>query len=520
MDQSHRDDFWDISKLSPNAKKVQPRFKTDRETVSYEISGDEKAQESKITLLGRGATAEESTYVPLTNPLIRKVTIRRFVGGYDFYESFRKAALLYYDVAAETSPFVPFYSYMPQYAQMNTEQKSYYFYLRSQIRCGNYSLKADVSYLYLYVYEILNLPEKIPPREGILLLCKLWKEYRRRLPAIDRYFSVWIQDYCIVHRLGAPTAQIEDFIFNIIDVTSFKEFYLGSVYSGNGGEITALLSCLSDYDWRTGRYAGGESGDMYKKHIEGAMLPVLRALWEKGTLFSENATPEKITRDVFPCSLCTHSVKCRIEIEYYPLGRSDEVRARVTSALKYVENCLRAALSVKSRLAAKNLYAEDKALIDAYFLKLFHALNEKRRLDQRESYEALYDAPSQKMSFAGADAIEQSSWENTWRLVEDESVKEVSAQEDDATNLAVETTSASPKEDHIPSYLQAILNSDDSAKKEAVRSADLPEEILVEKINDIFYAIIDDVVLEIRDGCAVLIEDYREDVEAWLKTQM
>ena len=519
MGNSHRDDFWDISKLSPSAKKPQPRFKTERETVAYEVSGEEKSQESKLTLLGRGATAEDSTYAPLSNPLIRKVTIRRFIGGYDFYESFRKAALLYYDVIAEPSPFVSFYSYMPQYSQMNAEQKSYYFYLRSQIRCGNYSLKADVSYIYLYAYEILNLPEKIPPSEGIVLLCKLWKEYRHRLPAIDRYFSVWIQDYCIVHRLDAPTAQIEDFIFNIIDVTSFKEFYLGSMYSGSGGEITALLSCLSDYDWRTGRYAGGESRDMYKKHIEGAMLPVLRALWERGTLFSEDAKPEKISRDAFPCSLCTHSVKCRIEIEYYPLGRSDEIRARVTSALKYVENCLRAALSVKSRLAAKNLHAEDKERIDAYFAKLFRALNEKRRMDQRESYESLYDAPSQKMSFAGADAIEQSSWENTWRLVENENTEEEPIQEDVAATLSIEQMPASTEESCIARYLQAMLNSDASARKEAIRLADLPEEILVERINEIFCVIIDDVVLEIKDGGAVLIEDYREDVEAWLKTQ-
>ena len=49
--------------------------------------------------------------------------------------------------------------------------------------------------------------------------------------------------------------------------------------------------------------------------------------------------------------------------------------------------------------------------------------------------------------------------------------------------------------------------------------ADLPEEILVERINEMFCAIMDDVVLEMADGGAVLIEDYREDVESWLKTQ-
>ena len=57
------------------------------------------------------------------------------------------------------------------------------------------------------------------------------------------------------------------------------------------------------------------------------------------------------------------------------------------------------------------------------------------------------------------------------------------------------------------------------AKKEALRLVDLPEETLAEKINELFFTIIDDVVLEIRDGGAVLIEDYREEVSEWLKIQ-
>lgn len=526
MAQDRRDDFWDISKLAPGAKKPQPRFKTERETVSFEIAGDAAHNENRITLLGRGAKMEESNYVPTSNPLIRKVTVRRMQGGYDFYESFKKAALLYYDVAAEPSPFTSFYSYMPQYSQMNAEQKSYYFYLRSEIRKGNYSLRADVSYLYLYVYEILNLPEKIPPKEGISLLCCLWRAYRRSLPAIDRYFSVWVQDYCIVHRLDAPTAEIEDFIYEIIDATTFKEFYLGGVYSKNAGEITALLSCLSDYDWRSGRYAGGEHRDMYKKHVEGAMLPVLRSLWEHGTLFLEESNVERILRDAFPCSLCTHSVKCRIEIEYYPIGRSDELRARVTSALKYVENCLRASLSVKSRLAVKNLHEDDKTLIDRYFETLFRALNEKRRLEQREAYESLYDAPRQAMSYAGADVIEQRSWENTWRLVDAEKIEEASNEiqhTDEPTVIAPaqegEEQADETVDAYVVRYLRALVNADAAEKKETVRQSALPEESLAEKVNEMFFAIVDDVVLELCDDGAILIEDYREEVSEWLSRQ-
>jgi hypothetical protein len=530
-----RDDFWDIDKLAPNAKKPHPRFSSERQTREVEVAGDGVSGDSKLTLTLRGGESEESTYVPLSNPLIRKVTVRRFKGGYDFYKSFRKAALLYYDVAAEPSPFVPFYSYMPQYSQMSREQKNYYFYLRSEIRKGNYSLKSDVSYLYLYVYEILNLPEKIPAKEGIVLLCELWRCYRKQIGAIDRYFSVWVQDYCIVHRLDAPTALLEDFIYDIIDATSFKEFYLGGVYSKNAGEITALLSCLSDYDWRTGRYAGGADRDMYKKHIEGAMLPVLRSLWENGALFLEDSAVERLSRDAFPCSLCTHSVKCRIEIEYYPLGRSDGLRDRVTSALKYVENCLRAALSVKSRLAVKHLHEDDKLLIDAYFAEAFRLANQKRREAQREAYESLYDAPRQEMSFAGAESIEKSSWQNTWLLVdteESEAQKNVPAQAEKTVEAPVQIIETEPafeeKASPLPqsnesapqcAFLRAALLGDGEAMRRAAADAFLPAETLAERINEIFIDRIGDIVFEIADSGVSLIEDYREEVSEWLQTQ-
>lgn len=521
-----RDDFWNIEKLVPAAKKQHPRFKTEKETAIFEIKGEEKSKDNQITLLRTKKSLEESSYVPLCNPLIQKITVRSIKGGYDFYESFRKCALLYYDVVAQPSSFVAFYSYMPQYSQMTEEQKNYYFYLRSEIRKGNYSLRADISYLYLYVYEILNLPEKIPPEVGISLLCELWKRYRKALPAMDRYFSVWVQDYCIVHRLQPPTALIEDFIFDIIEITSFREFYLGGIYTESSAQITALLSCFSDYDWRTGRYAGGESREIYRRHIEGAMRPVLRALWDKGAIFLDGAETERLSRDAFPCSLCTHSVKCRIEIDYHPLGRADELRDRVTGALKYAENQLRAAMSVKSRLSVKNLHDEDKALIDAYFLDIFRAVNQKRRLLQREEYEYLYDAPRQEMSFSGADDIEQSSWQNTAMLVE-----ACGEMEEGAFAPAIEV--APQKEEVIAStlnkdaeatdvyvrYLSALLYADVEGKSAAVRDAQIPEESLAEKINELFYSEIGDVVISFSDFGCVLIEDYREDVSKWLTAQ-
>ena len=67
---------------------------------------------------------------------------------------------------------------MPQYEQMSASQLAYYLYFRDEVRNGRY-IKTDNSYLFLYVYEIINLPDKIPPASGALLLSRIWSVYRQ-----------------------------------------------------------------------------------------------------------------------------------------------------------------------------------------------------------------------------------------------------------------------------------------------------------------------------------------------------
>ena len=189
--------------------------------------------------------------------LIKRVTVKRRVDKYDFYESFRKAALLYYDYYTDKCDFAEFYSYMPQYSQLKDAQRSYYFYWRYMLRHGKY-IRTDYSYVYLYVYEILNLPDKIPPEEGIRLLCSLWREYRKSLPRLDNYFSIWVQDYCLVHRLPCPEKELGEFLPKCIASADFKEFYLSDIKNAGEGGVLAMLAFLSDYDWTRGKFVSGK----------------------------------------------------------------------------------------------------------------------------------------------------------------------------------------------------------------------------------------------------------------------
>ena len=235
-----KDGFWDIEKLIPKKKAptLSP-FATKPAVVDYSVAvptsdnTEKKREEQKLTFAGmRMEEGEaETTYFP-ENTLIKSVTVRRPKERYDFYDSFRKAALLYFDCPGEKCEFAQFYSYMPQYSQLTKAQKSYYFYWRQEMRCGRF-IRTDYSYLYLYVYEIINLPDRIEPEKGIKLLTSLWREYRKALPRMDMYFSIWVRDYCLVHELPCPINEIKDFAFDVIRISDFKEYYFTSIGISN-----------------------------------------------------------------------------------------------------------------------------------------------------------------------------------------------------------------------------------------------------------------------------------------------
>ncbi len=534
--QMRNDDFWDIDKLVPRRSSSLSPFATREAVTGYEAPVPkvdqtelpQRTNEERSLNFGVRESEAES-YTPSAMGLIKCVTVKRFIDKYDFYDSFRRSALLYFDYKTAKCEFAQFYSYMPQYSQLTQSQKNYYFYWRDEIRHGRY-IKSDYSYIYLYVYEILNLPDKIPAEEGIKLLCAIWREYRQALPRLDNYLSIWVEDYCLVHRLPPPINELSSILYECIGRAKLKEFYLANINEVGFGAIEPLLAYLSDYDWRSGKFSSGSGsqasalavGEGYRKHMERAMYLLLHNVWNS-ILGSGNIKTTRIVRDAFPNSLCTHSVKCKLEIEYISLADADEIRRGVTAAVRYTENKLRALLGVKSRLAVKDLPDEYKLILDRYFEQFFKEAERKAKEANRPSYEKLYEAPKGELSFSGADEIERASWMTTARLVEfsedrldpeaEHSEAEVTADKKEAANIADELTNAS----FCPLSFEEIELLSGSLVGVCTYSGKLPCETLAERINELFLDIIGDIVLIENNGGFCVIEDYREDVEEWLK---
>ena len=538
------DDFWDLSKLVPKKKPNLSPFSTATPVSEVTVAAMEdtgsvssvSSEERKLDFSAYKTASEdkksERSYSPASSRLIKRVTIKPSHDRFDFYDTFRKAALIYFDYKCAKCEFVPFYSYKPQYSQMTTDQKKYYFFWRDELRRKRF-LKTDYSYVYLYAYEILNLPEKIGKEEGLRLLLEVWRAYRDELPRLDINFSAWVQDYCLIYELECPFEQIKDFLFDVINVSVFKEFYLSDIEKG-GNASSAMLAYLSDYDWRRGKYAGGDNAQIYRTHVESAMQRVFALILSDETV--TNGEISKITRTAFPGSLCTHTVKCILEIEYSSISSSPELRKNVTSALKYVENKLRAILGVKSRLAIKELPDSFRRVIDKYFENEFARMKKERERAAMPEYEKLYDAPESAVSFEDAVEIEKASWKMTARLVEGTEdyeqgiLEEHQSRREELTEEKpvneVENITESDAQlcdsyglDHTEiEFLLAVSRSDTGKALQIANESKRMPEALAERVNEAFADNFGDVVLEESDsGRYKVIDDYTEEISEWLQ---
>ena len=533
-----KDDFWDIGKLIPKKKTSRlspfaskPAVKDFYAEAPKAAAEDSRSEERKLNLDGmrKFEYGEEKVYYP-ENTLIKSITVKKFKEKYDFYEGFRKSAILYYDCPGEKCDFAQFYSYMPQYSQLNKAQKSYYFYWRHQMRQGKY-IRTDYSYLYLYVYEIINLPDKVEPERGVELLCRLWKEYRKSLPRIDMYFSVWVMDYCLIHGLPCPISELQDFIFDVIRSSDFKEYYFTDIGKSGREGVWSLIAYLSDYDWHRGYNSiVGKEGDadfnkrsdIYKTLLEGSMRVILPSVWQACMKAKEDGKLMKISRTAFPNTLCTHTVKSRLEIEYYPLADATALREGITAAVRYTENKLRALFGTKSRISVKYIPMEYKELIDCYFEELMRKSEAAKKKKSAPEYERQYDAPREELSYASADEIERLSWDTTARLCDtdeylDEAEVAPSPTIPDEPANEISSVNGEPKSDTYGlseldiRFIAALCQSSSGGEYT------IENEATVERINEAFSDGFGDVIIENTGDGFALIEDYLEEITEWLK---
>ncbi|MDU5948640.1 MAG: TerB N-terminal domain-containing protein, partial [Paenibacillus macerans] len=131
-------------------------------------------------------------------------------GSIPFYNRerhFAKEARKRVNERGEPAPFAPFMSYWPTYEHMMESQQRWYFYWRSEVRAGRYP-DTDLSYIFVYVYELINGVGWSDPQEGFEELNRIWMAYGGRYPQLNAYLKDWLADFAFVHALDVPLLEI------------------------------------------------------------------------------------------------------------------------------------------------------------------------------------------------------------------------------------------------------------------------------------------------------------------------
>ena len=535
------DDFWNIDSLVP--KRRSPAVFDDKHTEATEIeiptpdssvakeSRSEKIPESSVikryihphTAESEKRKTPDVEYSP-ENSLIHTVRLYSWSTAYPYYEQFRKAAIFYYNKTVQKASHEPYFSYMPQYSQLNDKQLCFYLWFRSEVRAGRYP-SVDYSYILLLIYETINLSDKVPAERSVELLSALWLNYRNEYPRLDVQLSEWIFDMCMIERVSPPRAILGEVGNALPPTAGLREFYADAVGDSDAFSSLLIRHC-SNYNYKKSKFATGENLPIYKKHMRGVLSYIVSKSNDPSHPFELaglKLQDSRSQRDSYTGALCTPRVKKRIEIEFCSFSHSHELRFIVTDILKYAENRIRAYIGVKSRLSVNALPTEIKNLADEYFSSELPVQTLHPSIkDEIPEYEKLYEPVSQGMSFESASEIEALSWETTGKLVEafseEDDITENTIAEEPQIEIAQGT-----EDDFFTSlgdveieFIKAALRENYAEQGRIAASAGSLADVIADKINTLSADTRGDILLEdVGAGYAVL-EDYIDETKGAL----
>ena len=522
------DSFWDISELVPARKASFGRPQsTDAVEVTLTSLKNAERKEASSTIIKRYIPSRDSSDITLrsqldevgayapVNSLIHNVKIYKYKPSFAYYETFYKNAVQYIDIRGEHTEFVPFFSYVPQYDQMNSKQLEYYFWFRQNARDGKF-IKTDFGYLFLYIFELLNLGSISDVRKTQYLLMALWNEYHADFPAITTKLSDWICDFSLLHRLPPPMNISSGIIKKTI---SLKEFYISISQDDPHECAKTLLQYCTSYDYRKSKFYTDLNRELFDRFVPEALSIAVKYFSGNGNIFSGyDVSDSLIARDVYAGAVCTSEQKYRIEVSYCSFSRSNELRFLIGDIVKYSENKLRAHIGIKSKMTVYSLSVELRRLLDEYFVAALPTKRSKQNI-KRQEYDVLYDIPKKPLSLSDAAKIEEGSWETTRALI---NAFEGNENNVSLTPIAYESVGIcndiNKSKDEIPDRFSAyrdtilrLINNDPSAINKLASSLGKLPDAVVDTINEIAFEEFGDQLIE-DDGMGgySVIEDYIE----------
>lgn len=131
----------------------------------------------------------------------------------------------------------------PVYNNLTIYQLRSYFSWRTLIRNKLYK-QTEQSYVFLYIYELLNKIGVKNEIDGLNKIIDLWQNYRVFDNSFDKYLSNWVKDYYIINRINIDFNLIEE-EFPIKNNDNLKD--ISEILIGNYENKLEFLDSISNY---------------------------------------------------------------------------------------------------------------------------------------------------------------------------------------------------------------------------------------------------------------------------------
>ncbi|MCJ8014933.1 TerB N-terminal domain-containing protein [Paenibacillus sp. KQZ6P-2] len=290
-------------------------------------------------------------------------------------QQFVQQARAFAELTCEQTAFIPFMSYWPTYEQMNEAQRSWYFYWRSEVHTGQY-LFTDLSYIFVYLYELIHGVGWETPSQGYDLMMQLWDAYGKRYPKLNGYMADWVCDFVLVHQLELP---LMDTLLHSETAKTGELFDLElmRLFTDDPASLTLeQILTLSDYDVQRSKFYQEGGSVLLEAYVPGVVALVdsfLQKTTGKKLVSTFYKGQGKATqRYLFRSAIYDASMYGKtILLQVSQLRKCPPLRYYITQLLRCTENKLRELQHFKGRLRGVTLKSETETLIQRFLDKEF-----------------------------------------------------------------------------------------------------------------------------------------------------
>lgn len=376
---------------------------------TYKNQPQPRQQFSEVSLSG----SEERTQSIPTRPISSIPSVTMSYSYETSQSKFFRDMKKHENRIGTTAPFEPFMTYWPTYDSMSKGQQSWYFFWRTEVRKQNY-IQTDLSYIFIYIYELLSGVGYLTPQDGYDQLIAIWQAYREQFPKLDGYLHSWIFDFAMLHNLEhteivscdslrlMPSAKTDMLIDRHREDSPLKLPF-------------ELVDALCDYSLIGSKFYKEGNQALMQEAIPRVVAladAVLRKQKSKGILdiYGPNRT-KKQDYYAFTSAVCPQANQ-KVSLSVKAYSTSQKLRGYINELVRYAENSLRALYGYRGRLRGVTLDEETAKLVDAFLKKEYGKAKDTTPQSEK--------TPAVELDFANIEVLrEQSNSVRSALLVED-----------------------------------------------------------------------------------------------------